>query len=56
MQITKPKSQQERVIAICSDGQYRTLDRIRREIKAKFNKSDTETAREHAKDLIKSAH
>lgn len=44
MQITNPKSQQERVIAVCSDGQYRTLDRIRKEIRAKFNKFDTETA------------
>ena len=44
MQITNPKSQLERVIVVCSDGQYRTLDRIRREIRARFNKSDTETA------------
>ena len=28
-----PKSQQERVIAVCSDGKYRTLDDIQHEIK-----------------------
>lgn len=44
MQTNNPKSQLERVIAVCSDGEYRTLDRIRKEIWAKFNKFDTETA------------
>ena len=39
-----PKSQQERVIAICSDGQFRTLERIQLEIKRRFNKYDTATA------------
>ena len=41
---TIPKSQQERVIAICSDGQFRTLERIQLEIKRRFNKYDTATA------------
>ena len=39
-----PKSQQERVIAICSDGQFRTLERIQLEIKRRFNKYDTTPA------------
>jgi hypothetical protein len=30
-------SQQERVIAVCSHGKYRTLDGIQREIKRCFN-------------------
>ena len=41
---TIPKSQQERVIAICSDGQFRTLERIQLEIKRRYNKYDTATA------------
>lgn len=36
MQITNPKSQQERVIAVCSDGQYRTLEAIQHEIKQRL--------------------
>lgn len=39
-----PKSQQERVIAVCCDGQFRTLERIQLEIKRRFNKYDTATA------------
>lgn len=39
-----PKSQQERVIAICSDGQFRTLEAIQLEIKRRFNKYDTTPA------------
>lgn len=39
-----PKSQQERVIAVCSDGQFRTLERIQLEIKRRFNKYDTTPA------------
>ena len=39
-----PKSQQERVIAVCSDGKYRTLDDIQREIKKRFNQFDTTPA------------
>ena len=39
-----PKSQQERVIAICSDGKYRTLDDIQHEIKKRFNQFDTTPA------------
>ena len=44
MQSSSPKSQQERVIAICSDGQFRTLERIQLEIKRRYNKYDTATA------------
>ena len=44
MQITNPRSQQERVIAICSDGIYRTLEQIQKEIKQKFNQFDTTPA------------
>lgn len=44
MQITNPKSQQERVIAVCSDGQYRTLDRIKKEIWLRYGKYDTTPA------------
>lgn len=44
MQILNPKSQQERVIAVCSDGQYRTLEAIQQEIKRRFNQFDTATA------------
>ena len=44
MQITNPKSQQERVIAVCSDGQYRTLEAIQQEIKRRFNHFDTTPA------------
>ena len=39
-----PNSQQERVIAVCSDGQFRTLERIQLEIKRRFNKYDTTPA------------
>ena len=39
-----PKSQQERVIAVCSDGKYRTLDDIQHEIKKRFNQFDTTPA------------
>lgn len=42
--LLKPKSQQERVIAVCSDGKYRTLDDIQREIKKRFNQFDTTPA------------
>lgn len=42
--ILVPKSQQERVIAVCSDGKYRTLDDIQREIKKRFNQFDTTPA------------
>lgn len=42
--LLKPKSQQERVIAVCSDGQFRTLERIQLEIKHRFNKYDTTPA------------
>lgn len=44
MQITNPKSQLERVIAVCSDGEYRTLDNIQHEIKRRFNQFDTAPA------------
>lgn len=44
MQITNPKSQQERVIAVCSDGQYRTLEAIQHEIKQRFDQFDTTPA------------
>lgn len=44
MQITNPKSQLERVIAVCSDGEYRTLDKIQHEIKRRFNQFDTTPA------------
>lgn len=44
MQLLNPKSQQERVIAVCSDGQYRTLEAIQREIKRRFNQFDTTPA------------
>lgn len=44
MQTPNPKSQQERVIAVCSDGQFRTLERIQLEIKRRFNKYDTTPA------------
>jgi hypothetical protein len=44
MQIIIPKSQQERVIAVCSDGQYRTLERIQKEIKLRYGKYDTTPA------------
>jgi len=44
VQSSSPKSQQERVIAICSDGQFRTLERIQLEIKRRFNKYDTTPA------------
>lgn len=44
MQILNPKSQQERVIAVCSDGQYRTLEAIQQEIKRRFNQFDTTPA------------
>lgn len=39
-----PKSQRERVIAVCCDGKYRTLERIQLEIKQRFNKYDTTPA------------
>lgn len=39
-----PKSQQERVIAVCCDGKYRTLESIQLEIKHRFNKYDTTPA------------
>jgi hypothetical protein len=42
--ILVPKSQQERVIAVCSDGKYRTLDDIQHEIKKRFNQFDTTPA------------
>ncbi|WP_085248085.1 hypothetical protein [Gilliamella mensalis] len=42
--LSMPKSQQERVIAVCSDGKYRTLDDIQREIKKRFNQFDTTPA------------
>ena len=42
--ILVPKSQQERVIAVCSDGKYRTLDDIQHEIKKCFNQFDTTPA------------
>lgn len=44
MQITTPKSQRERVIAVCSDGTYRTLEQIQKEIKRRFNQFDTTPA------------
>lgn len=44
MQTPNPKSQQERVIAICSDGQFRTLERIQLEIRRRYNKYDTTPA------------
>lgn len=44
MQILNPKSQQERVIAVCSDGQYRTLEGIQKEIKVRFNQFDSTPA------------
>lgn len=44
MQILNPKSQQERVIAVCSDGQYRTLEDIQQEIKRRFNQFDSTPA------------
>ena len=39
-----PKSQQERVIAVCCDGQFRTLEGIQLEIKRRFKKYDTTPA------------
>lgn len=44
MQLDNPKSQQERVIAVCSDGKYRTLEDIQKEIKRRFNQFDTTPA------------
>lgn len=44
MQLNNPKSQQERVIAICCDGKHRTLEDIQKEIKRRFDQFDTTPA------------
>lgn len=44
MQIFNPRTQRERVIAICCDGQYRTLEGIQKEIKVRFNQFDSTPA------------
>lgn len=41
---TNPKSQSDRVIAVCCDGKYRTLEDIQKEIKRRFNQFDTTPA------------